>query len=44
MQTVGQFTKQCPPFAFSSPFHRIARRILSICFLAHFVRGNTVRW
>ena len=20
--TVGQFTKQCPPFAFSSPFHK----------------------
>jgi hypothetical protein len=44
MQTVGQFTKQCPPLAFSSPFHRNDLLILSICFLAHTARGNMVRW
>ena len=31
--TIGQFTKQCPPFAFFSPFHKKDLLILSILFL-----------
>jgi len=42
--TVGQLTRQCPPLALSSPFHRNDLLILSIFFLAHAGRGNTVRW
>ena len=41
--TVGQLTRQCPPFAFSSPFQRKDLLILSIFFLAHATNGNTVR-
>jgi hypothetical protein len=44
LDTVGQLTRQCPPFAFSSPFHRKDLRILSICFLAQAASGKTVRW
>ena len=42
--TVGQFTRQWPPCAFSSPFHKNDLLILSIFFLAQVARGNTVRW
>jgi len=42
--TVCQLTRQCPPFAFSSPFHKKDLLILSIFFLAHAAKGNTVRW
>ena len=41
---VGQLTKQWQPFAFSSPFQRKERRILSICFLAQTASGKIVRW
>ena len=42
--TVCQLTRQCPPLAFSSPFHKKDLLILSIFFLAQAARGNTVRW
>jgi len=41
--TVGQLTRQWPPFAFFSPFHRKDLLILSIFFYAHAARRNTVR-
>jgi hypothetical protein len=44
LNTVGQLTKQCPLFAFSSPFQRNDLLILSIFFLAQAASGNTVRW
>jgi hypothetical protein len=43
MHTVGQFTRQCPPLAFS-PFQRKYLLSLSIFYLAHTASGNTVRW
>ena len=42
--TVGQLTRQWPPFATSSPFQRKERHILSICFLAQTASGKIVRW
>ena len=42
--TIFQLTRQWPPFAFSSPFHKKDLLILSIFFLAQAARGNTVRW
>ena len=42
--TVGQLTRQCPPLAFSSPFHKNDLLILSIFLLAQAAKGNTVRW
>ena len=44
LHTITQFTKQCPPLAFSSPFHKKDLSILSIFFLAQATSGNTVRW
>ena len=41
--TVGQLTKQWPPFATSSPFQRKERHIFSICFLAQTASGKIVR-
>ncbi|WVZ82338.1 hypothetical protein U9M48_029607 [Paspalum notatum var. saurae] len=41
--TVGQLTRQWPPFASSLPFQRKDLQTLSICFLAHFAKGKTVK-
>ena len=44
MLMVGQFTKLCPPFAWSSPFQMKERRNLSTCFHAQAASGKIVRW
>jgi hypothetical protein len=41
--TVAQFTRQWPPLAFSSPFHRKDLLIMSILLRAQTASGNTVR-
>jgi hypothetical protein len=41
--TLGQVTKQCPPFTSSDPFHRKPLRILLILLSIHFLGANMVR-
>lgn len=43
-QTLSHLTKECPALAWSKPFQRNDRLIMSSFFLAHFANGKMVRW